>query len=56
MRQHFPMIELKVVHAGMVRLEEILIDGRVDLALLSEISRSRLIAFDPTGARRRWCW
>lgn len=43
MRRHYPMIELKVVHAGMVRLEEFLIDGRVDLALLSEISKSRLI-------------
>jgi LysR family nitrogen assimilation transcriptional regulator len=43
MRLHYPMIELKVVHAGMVRLEEMLIDGRVDLALMSEISRSRLI-------------
>jgi LysR family nitrogen assimilation transcriptional regulator len=43
MRQHYPMIELKVVHAGMVRLEEMIIDGRVDLALLSELSRSRAI-------------
>jgi len=43
MRVHYPMIELKVVHAGMVRLEEMIIDGRVDLALLSELSRSRLI-------------
>ncbi|HUB50113.1 MAG TPA: LysR family transcriptional regulator [Acetobacteraceae bacterium] len=43
MRQQFPKIELKVVHAGMVRLEEMLIDGRIDLALLSELSRSRLI-------------
>jgi LysR family nitrogen assimilation transcriptional regulator len=43
MRLHYPMVELKVVHAGMVRLEEFIIDGRVDLALLSEISRSRLI-------------
>src|SRR5580658_10427749 len=43
MRRHYPMIELKVVHAGMVRLEEFVIDGRVDLALLSELSRSRLI-------------
>jgi hypothetical protein len=42
-RRHYPMIELKVVHAGMVRLEEFLVDGRVDLALLSEISKSRLI-------------
>ena len=43
MRRHYPMIELKVVHAGMVRLEEFLVDGRVDLALLSEMSKSRLI-------------
>ena len=43
MRLHYPMIELKVIHAGMVRLEEMLIDGRVDLALMSELSRSRLI-------------
>ena len=43
MRRHYPMVELKVVHAGMVRLEEFLIDGRVDLALLSDVSRSRLI-------------
>jgi LysR family nitrogen assimilation transcriptional regulator len=42
MRRH-PMIELKVVHAGMVRLEEFLVDGRVDLALLSDMSKSRLI-------------
>jgi LysR family transcriptional regulator, nitrogen assimilation regulatory protein len=41
--RHYPMIELKVVHAGMVRLEEFLVDGRVDLALLSEMSKSRLI-------------
>jgi len=43
MRRHYPMVELKVVHAGMVRLEEFVVDGRVDLALLSEMSRSRLI-------------
>jgi LysR family transcriptional regulator, nitrogen assimilation regulatory protein len=43
MRGHYPMIELKVVHAGMVRLEEFLVDGRVDLALLSGMSKSRLI-------------
>jgi LysR family nitrogen assimilation transcriptional regulator len=43
MRLHHPMIELKVVHAGMVRLEEMLIDGRIDLGLMSELSRSRLI-------------
>jgi DNA-binding transcriptional LysR family regulator len=42
-RLHFPMIELKVVHAGMVRLEEMLLDGRVDFAVMSELSRSRLI-------------
>jgi len=43
MRQDFPRVELKVMHAGMVRLEAFLIDGRVDVALLSELSRSRLI-------------
>jgi LysR family transcriptional regulator, nitrogen assimilation regulatory protein len=43
MRADYPMIELKVMHAGMVRLEEFVIDGRVDIALLSELSRSRLI-------------
>jgi LysR family nitrogen assimilation transcriptional regulator len=43
MRRDYPMIDLKVMHAGMVRLEEFVIDGRVDLALLSELSRSRLI-------------
>src|SRR5213076_2499055 len=43
MRQDYPRIELKAVHAGMVRLEEFVIDGRVDVALLSELSRSRLI-------------
>jgi LysR family transcriptional regulator, nitrogen assimilation regulatory protein len=43
MRRDYPMIELKVMHAGMVRLEEFVIDGRVDLALLSELSRSRLV-------------
>ena len=43
MRLGYPMIELKVMHAGMVRLEEFVIDGRVDIALLSELSRSRLI-------------
>jgi LysR family transcriptional regulator, nitrogen assimilation regulatory protein len=43
MRLFYPMIELKVVHAGMVRLEEFLVDGRVDMALLSEMSKSRLI-------------
>jgi LysR family nitrogen assimilation transcriptional regulator len=44
MRRDYPRVALKVVHAGMVRLEEFLIDGRVDVALLSELSRSRLIA------------
>src|SRR3954469_3193390 len=43
MRLHYPMIDLKVAHAGMVRLEEMLMDGRVDLALMSELSRNRLI-------------
>ena len=43
MRRDYPAIELKVMHAGMVRLEEFIIDGRVDLALLSELSRGRLI-------------
>jgi LysR family transcriptional regulator, nitrogen assimilation regulatory protein len=43
MRLHYPMIELKVVHAGTIRLEEFVIDGRVDIGLLAEISRSRLI-------------
>lgn len=43
MRDEFPRIELKVMHAGMIRLEEFLIDGRVDIALLSELSRSRLV-------------
>src|SRR5256714_12909065 len=43
MRRDYPRIELKAVHAGMVRLEEFVIDGRVDVALLSELSRSRLI-------------
>src|SRR5882762_7501505 len=44
MRRDFPLVELKVMHAGMVRLEEFIIDGRVDIALLSELSRSRLIS------------
>src|SRR6516164_6855954 len=43
MRLHYPMIELKVVHAGTIRLEEFVIDRRVDIGLLAEISRSRLI-------------
>jgi LysR family transcriptional regulator, nitrogen assimilation regulatory protein len=44
MREHYPLIELKVVHAGTLRLEEFIVDGLVDLALMAEISRSRLIA------------
>jgi LysR family nitrogen assimilation transcriptional regulator len=44
MRQHYPLIELKVVHAGTLRLEEFIVTGLVDLALMAEISRSRLIA------------
>ena len=47
MRIEYPMIELKVMHAGMVRLEEFVVDGRVDIALLSELSRSRLIISTP---------
>ena len=43
MRRHYPMIELKVVHAGTARLEEFIIAGLVDLALMTMISRSRLI-------------
>src|SRR5947208_15002033 len=43
MRREYPRVELKAVHAGMVRLEEFVIDGRVDIALLSELSRSRLV-------------
>jgi len=42
-RREYPMIDLKVMSAGMVRLEEFVIDGRVDIALLTELSRSRLI-------------
>ena len=42
-RRDYPMIELKVMHASLVRLEEFVLDGQVDLALLSELSRSRLI-------------
>jgi LysR family nitrogen assimilation transcriptional regulator len=44
MRDAYPLIELKVVHAGTVRLEEFIVAGLVDLALMAEISRSRLIA------------
>src|SRR5579862_450209 len=43
MPRDFPRVELKVMHAGMVRLEEFVIDGRADIALLSELSRSRLV-------------
>jgi LysR family transcriptional regulator, nitrogen assimilation regulatory protein len=43
LRRDFARVELKVMHAGMVRLEQFVIDGRVDVALLSELSRSRLI-------------
>src|SRR5438067_10764759 len=43
LRRDYPRVELKVMHAGMVRLEEFVIDGRVDIALLSELSRSRLV-------------
>jgi LysR family transcriptional regulator, nitrogen assimilation regulatory protein len=43
MRAGYPRIELKVVHAGTVRLEEFIVAGLVDLALMAEISRSRLI-------------
>jgi DNA-binding transcriptional LysR family regulator len=50
MRRDYPGVALKVVHAGMVRLEEFLIDGRVDIALLSELSRSRLIASNRLAA------
>jgi LysR family transcriptional regulator, nitrogen assimilation regulatory protein len=42
-RRAYPRVDLKVMHAGMIRLEEFVIDGRVDLALLSELSRSRLV-------------
>ncbi len=44
MREHYLLIELKVVHAGSARLEEFIVAGLVDLALMAEISRSRLIA------------
>ncbi len=42
-RRELPRVEFKVMHAGMVRLEEFIIDGRADIALLSELSRSRLV-------------
>ena len=44
LRRDVPRVELKILHAGMIRLEEFVIDGRVDVALLSELSRSRLVA------------
>jgi LysR family nitrogen assimilation transcriptional regulator len=50
MRRDYPMIELKVMHAGMVRLEEFIIDGRADIALMSELSRNRLILSTRLGA------
>jgi LysR family transcriptional regulator, nitrogen assimilation regulatory protein len=43
MRHQFPLIELKVMHAGTLRLEEFITAGLVDLALMPEIWRSRLI-------------
>src|ERR1700726_2074121 len=53
MRRDYPRVELKVMHAGMVRLEEFIIDGRVDVALLSELSRSRLIVSTPPPGEGR---
>lgn len=47
MRRHYPMIELKVVHAGTIRLEEFVVDGRIDIGLLAEVARSRLIISTP---------
>lgn len=44
MRDEYPLIELKVLHAGTARLEEFIVSGLVDLALMTMISRSRLIA------------
>jgi LysR family transcriptional regulator, nitrogen assimilation regulatory protein len=44
MRRHYPLVELKVVHAGTVRLEEFVVAGLVDLGLMAEMSKSRLIA------------
>jgi LysR family transcriptional regulator, nitrogen assimilation regulatory protein len=43
-RAGYPLVELKVVHAGTVRLEEFIVAGLVDLALMAEISKIRLIA------------
>ena len=56
MRRHYPMIELKVVHAGTIRLEEFVVDGRVDLALLAEISTQPADRCRRGWPRRRWCW
>jgi len=47
MQRDYKRVELKVMHAGMVRLEEFVIDGRVDIALMSELSRSRLVVSTP---------
>src|SRR5438093_10761788 len=33
LRGDYPRVELKVMHAGMVRLEEVVIDGRAHIAL-----------------------
>src|SRR3979490_2570398 len=38
MRRHYPMIELKVVHAGTVRLEGFVVDGRVAIGLFAVVS------------------
>ncbi len=43
LKRDVPRVALKTMHAGIVRLEEFVTDGRVDVALLSELSRSRLI-------------
>src|SRR5579871_1597577 len=43
MRAQYPLVELKVLHAGTARLEEFIVAGLVDLALMTMISRSRLI-------------
>jgi LysR family transcriptional regulator, nitrogen assimilation regulatory protein len=44
MRAHYPLVELKVMHAGSIRLEEFIVAGLVDLALMAEVSKSRLIS------------
>jgi LysR family transcriptional regulator, nitrogen assimilation regulatory protein len=44
MPEKYPLVELKVMHAGTARLEEFIVAGLVDLALMTMISRSRLIA------------